>query len=252
MTRAQKEAEFCGLIPDEHPPVFMAQHLSAYAFMRSKALNQKVLEVGFGGGYGTAYLAEVATEVVGVDIAPGNIPRARAKHPKPNLTFRHFDGFNLPFPNDMFDAACAFQVIEHIPESQLLAWLTEIKRVIKPQGMFYVSTLNVEHNIKPGHPYEKLIYHEHEFTAGELKLLLERVFKNVKAFGLNYTLIHQFFRRLKKWGLNKLLPPRINIVDQFFQQATVRDFVVSPRRLRNSLDLIGVCQKERSCSRMIK
>lgn len=76
MTQLQKDAEFCGLLPEEHPPAFLAQHLSVYAFMRPRVFGQNVLEVGFGGGYGTAYLAEAAEEVVGVDIAPGNIPRA--------------------------------------------------------------------------------------------------------------------------------------------------------------------------------
>ncbi len=242
MTQAQTDAERCGLIPEENPASFVAQHMSAYAFMRPRAAGEKMLEVGFGDGYGAAYLAEGAKEVVGVDIVQGNIPRAAAKYQRPNLTFRHFDGLHIPFPDGSFGAAGSFQVIEHIPEPQIVPWLIEIKRVLKPGGRFYVSTLNLEHAQKPGRPYEKLIYHEKEFTASELEAVLSRVFGKVSLYGLHPTLTHRFFLRLKKWGLRESLPKPINPVDRYFNRMTVRDFVVNPSCNRRSVDLIAVCE----------
>ncbi len=105
MTQAQSDAEQCGLIPEENNSWFFAQHLSAYAFARPRVSGSRVLEVGFGDGYGAAYLAEAAREVVAVDVTAGNIPRARSKYPRPNLSFQEFDGLRLPFPDASGDPA---------------------------------------------------------------------------------------------------------------------------------------------------
>ena len=233
MTQAQSDAEQCGLIPEENNPWFFAQHLSAYAFARPEAAGKQVLEIGFGDGYGAAYLAEQAREVTAVDMIPGNIPRARAKYPRHNLAFREFDGRTLPFPDASFDAACTFQVIEHVPEPQLLPWVAEIHRVLKPGGRLFVSTLNLDHARKPGKPYEKLVYHEKEFTPPELEELLRKVFPRVSLYGLHPSAAHKVFLRLKKWGLR---------ADGYFRGITVRDYIVT-RRMRSCWDLIAVCEK---------
>jgi len=243
MTQAQAEAERCGMIPEESQPWLVAEHMAAYAFLKPRIADQRVLEVGFGDGYGAAYASETAQAIVGVDIAPANIPRAQAKYPKPNLTFQHFDGAHLPFTDNSFDAACSFQVIEHIPEPQILPWLTEIHRVLKPGGELYLSTPNLEAAQKPGKPYTKLIYHEKEFTAPELDHLLKEVFEKISLFGEHLTRKHRFFRRLKKWGLRKLLPAPINIVDRYFYRMTIRDFTIHQGNVRQAIHLIAICQK---------
>ena len=233
MTQAQAEAERCGLIPEEVSAEFYAQHLSAYVFTAPRVAGRRVLEVGFGDGYGSAFLAKSAADVQAVDVVEGNIPLARKKYPLPDLAFHHFDGLHLPFPDVAFDAAGSFQVIEHVLEPHLIPWLAEIRRVLKPGGAFYVSTLNLEHARKPGKPYEKLIYHEKEFTAPELKELLGQLFRRVDMYGLHPSLKHRFFRRLKKWGFR---------AESFYSRMTPADFVVHSAGLPRSLDLIAVCE----------
>ena len=233
MTQAQSDTEQCGLIPEENNPWFFAQHLSAYAFARPEAAGKKVLEVGFGDGYGAAYLAEQAREVTAVDVVAGNIPRARAKYPRHNLAFREFDGRKLPFPDGSFDLACTFQVIEHIPEPQILPWVKELHRVLQSGGRLFVSTLNLDHARKPGKPYEKLVYHEKEFTAPGLEELLRQAFPRVSLYGLHPSPAHKAFRRLKKWGLR---------VDGYFRRVTFHDYVVTPRTSA-CWDLIAVCER---------
>jgi len=173
--------------------------------------------------------------VEAVDIVEGNIPRARKKYRLPNLAFHHFDGLHLPFPDGGFDAAGAFQVIEHVPEPHLVPWLAEIRRVLKPGGKLFVSTLNLEHAMKPGKPYQKLIYHEKEFTGADLKELLGQVFHKVELYGLHPSPKHHLFKRLKKWGLR---------VESFYRNMTPADFVVRETGLTRSLDLIAVCTKK--------
>lgn len=242
MTQAQADAHCCGVLPEAHDPLFVAQHLSAYAFVRPSAAGKRVLEVGFGSGYGADYLAEVAREVIGIDAAPGNIPRASARYPRANLRFSQMDATRLDFPDGSFDLVCSFQVIEHIPEPRLVAYLSEMGRVLRRDGLCCLSTLNLAHNMKPGRPYEKLIYHEKEFTAPELTALLRRVFPVVEMRGLHLTRRHQVCRRMKKWGLEQLGPSALNPVAQFYRRGSVRDFRVTRNVSPAALDLLALCR----------
>jgi SAM-dependent methyltransferase len=245
MTQAQSDAYECGIIPEHTDARFASQHLAAYVFARRFAEGKRVLEIGFGDGYGANFLAEVAREVTGIDMAPGNAPRAQAKYPRPNLRFLHMEGSELRFPDGSFDLVGSFQVIEHIPEPRLPTFLTEIRRVLSPYGVCCLSTLNLEHNMKPGRPYEKLCYHEREFTAPELQRLLETVFPVVELHGLYLTPAHRAAQRLKKWGLDKWGPRRLNPVARFYDAMSVDAFRAKPRVSAAALDLLAVCRKTR-------
>ena len=243
MTQAQQEAYLCGLEPESTDARFFAQHMAAYAFTRPHAAGKRVLEVGFGEGYGSDYLAQAAKEVVGIELAPGNIPRAAEKYRRPNLRFLQMDATTLSFPDASFDVACSFQVIEHISEPLLPAYLSEIFRVLSPLGICVISTLNLAHNMKPGRPYEKLIYHEKEFTAPELQHLLAQTFPSVELHGLYLTWPHRLFQRLKKWGLNRIGPSALNPVARFYERTSPADFRVSRDCSDEALDLIALCRK---------
>jgi len=242
MTQAQAEAHLCGVIPEETDARFLSQHLAAYAFTRQFARGKRVLEIGFGEGYGANYLAEVAQDVTGIDAAPGNIPRAHAKYPRNNLHFLHMEGSGLTFPDASFDLVGSFQVIEHIPEPQLVSFLTEIRRVLNPAGLCCISTLNLEHNMKPGKPYNKLCYHEKEFTGPELRALLERIFPHVELHGLYLSRPHRFYQRLKRWGLMNVGPSHVNPIARFYERMSVDDYRTRPGVSRAALDLIAVCR----------
>lgn len=102
-------------------------------------IGAKVLD--YGCGYGRA-CAELATsgyrDVVGVDISAGMIARGRALDP--NLDLRRCDGCSLPFADDTFDACVLLAVLTCIPTDagQRLV-LAEIRRILRPGGILYVS-----------------------------------------------------------------------------------------------------------------
>ena len=222
------------IIPEAVAPKFFAEHLKVYEFLKGEAGGKKVLEVGCGDGYGAAYLADEAAEVTAVDYENDVILAAQAKYGRPNLKFLPMEAGALRFEDSSFDIVCSFQVIEHIPEAAIPRYLSEIKRVLRPQGSFYLSTLNLEHAMKSPKTYEKNPAHCKEFVLSELKGLLLSEFASVGIYGLHLTFKHLFYQRLKKIGLP---------VNRFYNSITTADFEVTARDLRKAISFICLCKK---------
>ena len=111
-----------------------------------------VLDVGC--GTGTLALEAHARvgdtgRVVGVDPAPKQIARARAKAARrgPQVEFRLGVIEALPFPEGSFDAALSTLMMHHLPDDLKRRGLAEIARALKPGGRLVV--VDAEH---PGHP----------------------------------------------------------------------------------------------------
>ena len=238
-----EHSHLTGIAPDTVDAKFFSEHRSAYTFTKRFAAGKRVLEIGFGDGYGAAELAEVAVEVFGIDTTAPNIPRAQQKYGRPNLRFERMDGTTLDFPDRSFDLVCSFQVIEHIPEPLLPIYVGEIYRVLRIGGAACLSTLNLAHNMKPGQPYEKLHCHEKEFTAPELRAVLSTTFSNIELLGLHLTMRHRAFQRLKRWGIDRLGPAEMNPVRDFYRRVSVDDFVVTRDISVRAIDLYAVCRK---------
>lgn len=233
------------IVPENVPPKFYIQHLYPYSLVKKVASNKIILDIGFGDGYGPFYLAEVADRVIGIDCEEDNVKIAQAKYKANNLSFKFSNATNMDFQNNFFDIVCSFQVIEHINEGLLSGYLKEASRVLKPTGLFFVSTLNKEVSMKPGQPYQKNPYHVKEFNIIELKNLLLSVFTEVEIYGLNLTKKHRFFQRLKKIGFFNAFPKYINPVSHFYQNISIRDFYLDQDRLGRSLDFICICHKSK-------
>lgn len=232
------------IIPEQTDPKFYAQHLKPYEFVKKIATGKTILEVGCGDGYGSAYLAKAAAEVIGIDYEERVTLQAQNKYGAPNLTFICMDATNLKFDGNSFDIICSFQVIEHIPEDKLLQYLQEIKRVLKDKGEFYLSTLNLEHAMKSPLTYKKNLAHCKEFRLDELKGILSKVFPHIEVYGLHLIFKHRFYLRLKKIGIFNFFPDAINPVSRFYKRVTTNDFKITSGNLRRAIDFICVCKKE--------
>ena len=223
------------IIPEGVPPKFFAEHLKVYEFLKGEAKGKNVLEVGCGDGYGADYLAAAGFEVTAFDYDDAVIAAARAKYGRPNLKFLPMEAGALRFEDCSFDVVCSFQVIEHILEPDIPRYLSEIKRVLRPEGAFYLSTLNLEHAMKgSAMTYKKNPAHCQEFILEELRSLLLSQFPKVEIYGLHLTPRHRFYQRLKKIGLP---------VAGFYNSITTADFEVTARNLRKAISFICVCKK---------
>ena len=137
--------------------------------------NKVVLDVACGAGYGSNYLITCgAKEVLGVDLSKNAIEYAKNHYSKKNLYFLQGNAVSLPFHNNFFDVVVSFETIEHINEYE--KYLEEIKRVLKPRGIFICSTPNIKYT---QHPY----FHVKEFYPEEFFSLLEKHFGNIERYG---------------------------------------------------------------------
>jgi ubiquinone/menaquinone biosynthesis C-methylase UbiE len=104
----------------------------------------RLLDVGSGPGTITLGLANVVApgEVVGIDIDPAQVERARAlaaEHQVANVRFETGDAYALPFPDASFDAVFANTVLFHLRDP--LAALKEFRRVLRSGGVAGVNDL---------------------------------------------------------------------------------------------------------------
>jgi len=100
-----------------------------------------VLEVGCGVGAQIQVLLRrfPGSHFTGVDLSATQLERARRFLAEPIAAGRvdvvEASAYQLPFPDGHFDGACTFWVLEHL--SDHLGVLREIRRVLRPGGVFY-------------------------------------------------------------------------------------------------------------------
>jgi len=157
-------------------------HQKAYHEASIYAKDKIVLDLGCNIGYGTNILSNHAKTIFGVDISSNAIQTAKETYQNSNINFKYFDGNTLPFEDNKFDLIVSFQVIEHIVDYNI--YLNEMKRVLSPDGNVILTTPNSKLRLKkkgmnPWNPF-----HIREFSAIELKQLLDKYFQNVKIKGL--------------------------------------------------------------------
>ncbi|MBI5191215.1 MAG: class I SAM-dependent methyltransferase [Nitrospirae bacterium] len=246
---------------DNITPLFM-RHVAAYRYFNGFTKDKKVLEIGFGEGYGTYYLAEEAREITGLDVSMSLVEHARAKYAKKNLYFVKGDATDLPFPDGSFDVVISSQVLEHVKD--YMKSVRETARVLRPGGQAIIATPNRKMMIDGVNPY-----HYKEFSAAELEKALRKVFKEVLVMGLfgseRYMalkaeeqgfarkILWLDFLRLRRFVPRGMIKPlylkafeKVNERTEKMGPAaeiTADDFNVTNEDADRGLDLIALCQK---------
>lgn len=120
-----------------------AIHIARYAFAKQFCAGKKVLDVACGEGYGSHLLAQWgATDVVGVDVAAQAVESAQQHFGGEKVRFLQAEGERLNefLETQSFDLIISFETIEHV--SDPVAFLENIKRLLKPGGTIIVSCPN--------------------------------------------------------------------------------------------------------------
>lgn len=174
----EQQLEFDGerVIPGKTPIYLVWAHTSRYQFARKLLQGKTILDAGCGEGYGVRYLAQHVDSAVGIDIDPLAVAHAKNRYGDRKLAFSAMDCCQLAFEDNSFDFIVSFEVIEHFRAVD--AFLSEIKRVLSPGGLFVVSTPNKDTTPAGVNPF-----HDKEYTASEFQTVLSRHFSKVDSYG---------------------------------------------------------------------
>jgi len=107
---------------------------------RKNAAPQTILDLGCGTGWFTRKLQALFPEasVVGVDLSPGMIEKARSASPD-SIQWLTADAESLPFSSDTYDLIFSNLMIQWCQHPQGV--LSQCRRLLKPGGRLAVSTL---------------------------------------------------------------------------------------------------------------
>jgi SAM-dependent methyltransferase len=233
------------IVPAATSPGILALHLKRYEFARGWCEAVDVLDAGCGVGYGSAYLAETARRVIGVDRSAEALEYARREYARPNVEYVEGDLLALPFPDRSFDVVCAFEAIEHVDEPSGL--LRETARVLRADGTLLVSTPRAELTIRePDNPFHRV-----ELSRRDFEALLRERFAVVELYGQRrlQTRRHRLAQRLDVLGLRRRLPVLRGVSRALGTPPTVdvrlEEIAITRDRLDDASELVAVCRLPR-------
>ena len=155
------------------------EHLHRYLWASNFIEGRRVLDLASGEGYGAEILARRASFVCGVDIDDEAIRHASERYRQPNLEFRKGCLTAVPIPEERsFDVITCFEALEHIDQHDEM--MREVKRLLKPGGLFIVSIPNKETYSVGG---AQNPFHIRELAFEEFDTLLTRYFPAVTHLG---------------------------------------------------------------------
>lgn len=133
---------------------------------------RRVLDVGCGSGFFTAWYLARGAEVTGIDIAPTSIERLSARHPGARFVLADV---SETAPEGTFDIVNAFDVLYHVTDDA--RWETAVSNLagaVAPGGVLLITDVfrtiegQAEHNVnRPLERYAAILA-RHGVTAGPL------------------------------------------------------------------------------------
>ena len=202
------------------------EHLHRYEeVIKSLSGNETILDIACGTGFGTHLLSTNSTgKVYGGDLSSEAIKLCQKIWNNDNLSYEIMDGTKLKFEDNTFDVVVSFETIEHTTSFNEM--IEEIKRVVKPNGIIYLSTPNIKINSPSG--VIKNPFHTQEWDHTELSKILRKHFQKFKLFGQQYSryvkkrgVAHMVETLLYKRGIRKMPVNIQNKIMNLFGQPTI-------------------------------
>jgi ubiquinone/menaquinone biosynthesis C-methylase UbiE len=98
-----------------------------------------VLELGCGKADKTRLIAQTAASVLALEVDPIQLANNQASDSPGNIRFEYGGAENIPAADESFDVVMMFKSLHHVPTELMDEALSEIRRVLKPGGVAYIS-----------------------------------------------------------------------------------------------------------------
>ena len=208
----------------------------------------KILEAGSGLGKWLNYFHYRDYDITGIDYS--KIAIAKLKEFDPNLKNEFGDVTSLPFDDDSFDVYLSFGTLEHLErERDLVAAVNEIYRVLKKDGIAYITIPNLN--------FLNFIFYlrNYIFNSNVLRRLLGKKPCDSHFFEYNYT-EKEFLRYFDKsrFEVCEVVPENIPLILKRFKflrnsSAGIAQFNTNLNSLGHSIWRYLLGKKDRSFSR---
>jgi 2-polyprenyl-3-methyl-5-hydroxy-6-metoxy-1,4-benzoquinol methylase len=166
---------FPGLYSTTDDPMQVPVQVAAYSLALESYIQRgdRLLDVGFGLGYGLEMLSQKAAYLAGIDVDQKAVAEAqRLVGAIPGLhELRAYDGQSIPYEQGSFDVVTCVDVIEHVPD--YLGLLQEMLRVASRLVLVSTPNRRPENTLPNGRP--RNIWHLREWSYEEFDLLLGRL-----------------------------------------------------------------------------
>jgi ubiquinone/menaquinone biosynthesis C-methylase UbiE len=106
----------------------------------------RVLDLGCGNGRHTMYFAQQGDAVSAVDLSEESLDICREwlRQEELDADVRQAKAEALPFGDNEFDVVVSFGVLDHMMKESAQQTFDEVRRVLKPGGLFHVNLRAVE------------------------------------------------------------------------------------------------------------
>jgi SAM-dependent methyltransferase len=172
----------------------------------------RVLDLGCGNGRHAIYFAREGIRASGIDVSTQAIEWARdwANREGLDIDFRVAGIEELPYEDGTFDAVVSHGVLDHVPMKTARKAAEEVKRVLRPGGLFYCDLrcaddfeYGVGEQVEPNTfvvnaGYEKGLV-QHFFTAEDTRLLFDGLFRILYSEITERRLAPDYQRRYSRW-----------------------------------------------------
>jgi len=98
-----------------------------------------VLDLGCGKADKTRLVAQTAASVLGLEVDESQLARNRSVDDLHNVRFERGGAESIPAEDAEFDIVLMFKSLHHVPTEHMDAAFKEIRRVLRPGGVAYIS-----------------------------------------------------------------------------------------------------------------
>ena len=165
-------------------PSLVLEHYQRYYAALPLVKGKTVLDIASGSGYGSFILAKSGKQVYGVEIDQDAVDYAAERFARPNLQFLQGSVEKIPLPDRSVDVVVSFETIEHITAELQICMMKEIKRVLKEDGILFISSPDKRYYSEERGFVNP--FHVHELTSGEFRELLGSCFAHIEIAGQRF------------------------------------------------------------------